>query len=238
MNTVVELAEANAQVIFDKVEEHLLFISEFNNFLSSNMYAYLFNVHNFSVGNYRGNLERIPHEKHNFKNMILSNLNKLSGDRKESITNLLDHIEDVPVIKLEMILSALEYKLKLFSSNPVLDFALNFNFSPFLTDFYELKKCSITEDKITAVLSVKQLTDEYLSLCMNDYLQAKRNYKADITATFVSYKLLNRVQVKSAKFEKKFKETGVDNAMLSLHYESHAQEKMKEFIDFKPNPFS
>lgn len=30
MNTVAELAKANAQEIFDKVEEHLLFITEFS----------------------------------------------------------------------------------------------------------------------------------------------------------------------------------------------------------------
>lgn len=235
MNTVAELAKANAQEIFDKVEEHLLFITEFSTTISANMSSYLFDVNHFSVEHYRTNLDRIPNEKAGFRNMIELNLNKVSGKRRDCIERLLKHVEDVPVIKLQMILEALQFKSRLFDSNQVLDFAINFQFDQFLTEFYELGDCTITEDKVRVVLLAKQQLDEYVASTIASYLQAKRDYKGGVIATFVSNKLISRLQVEAAKFEQKFLESAKNNYLLTFHYQSRAQEKMKDFIEFKPD---
>lgn len=235
MNTVAQLAKENAQVIFDRVEEHLLFISEFNTMLSKNMYSYLFSVNHFSVEKYRSQLDRIPNEKAGLVEMIHLNMDKLSGSREEHLNRILKHLDAVPVIKLQLILEALQHKAKLFNSNQVIDFALNFNFDTFLTDFYELEGCTLTEKRVTDVLLAKQLADEYISSSMTAYLQAKRSFKSDISATFMSNKLLGRLRTESIKFEKKFKELIKNNYILEFHYESHVQEKMKDFIEFNPN---
>lgn len=234
MNTVTELAKANAQEIFEKVEEHLTFITEFSATISANMSIYLFDVNHFSVEHYRANLDRIPNDKVKFRNMIELNLNKVSGERRERIEKMLDHIEVVPVIKLQMILEALQFKSKLFNSNQVLDFAMNFHFDQFLTDFYELGDCVITADKVKVVLLAKQKLDEYVASTTAAYFQAKRDYKGDLTGTFVSNKLLSRLQVEAAKFENKFLECAKNNYLMTFHYQGRAQDKMKGFINFKP----
>lgn len=48
MNSVAQIAEANAQIIFEKIEDHILTLTEFSSFLSQNMYGYLFEVYDFN----------------------------------------------------------------------------------------------------------------------------------------------------------------------------------------------